>query len=423
MEHIIETYYSKNNPVNNKKFIDAFESTCIGIEYWLSTEIFDNDIKRVIYATDDNAFRKRLELLDKGKNEDDEFKPESLDIPFAVYSVAGDQEPDDQDVSRRSASNSVTGIFFPDDDMNMRRISVMQKFKSILFFNNRKTTREAYQKLFWEKEPEYPIMFFDRIEWRNHLVDLPVFIKIDDLKTNSSEYKETDFLTKNEIFTITIEFTVRTYQLLINNSRKIFQLPMKFSNFIDTYEEDEEHIDYFTEQVVLNWAGQKFDIDVDSDKVDTESEELASVKRVFDKNPYNLDIKRMPNDFTIDTITAYFEDNNTVGLKSYSFDEENSTTTSVRINYEFYEPDKLEEIIFNIPTYKPVVITDNEKTFVDIEGLSEDSKYNIAITLKYKNNKIYYYNLATQTKRDPNSKAPKKDRINYKAGLLGMHSY
>ena len=39
------------------------------------------------------------------------------------------------------------------------------------------------------------------------------------------------------------------------------------------------------------------------------------------------------------------------------------------------------------------------------------------------NGKIYYYNLATQTKRDPNSKAPKKDKINYKAGLLGMHSY
>ena len=183
-------------------------------------------------------------------------------------------------------------------------------------------------------------------------------IKIDELKSNSSEYKETDFLTKNEIFTITVEFTVRTYQLLINNIQKIFQLPMRFSNFIDTYEEDEEHIDYFTEQVVLLWAGQKFDIDVDSSKVDEDSEEIQAVKRVFDKNPYNIDVKRMPNDFTVDTITSYFEDNNSSGLLSYSFDEENSTTTSVRINYEIEKPEKLEELIFNIPTYKPVIVTD-----------------------------------------------------------------
>ena len=130
---------------------------------------------------------------------------------------------------------------------------------------------------------------YNEIEWRNRIIKLPMAIKIDELKSNSSEYKETDFLTKNEIFTITVEFTVRTYQLLINNIQKIFQLPMRFSNFIDTYEEDEEHIDYFTEQVVLLWAGQKFDIDVDSSKVDEDSEEIQAVKRVFDKNPYNIE--------------------------------------------------------------------------------------------------------------------------------------
>lgn len=423
MEHIIDNYYDKNNPVNKKKFIDTFMSTCINIEYWFAKEIFQDDISRIIYATDDNAFRKRVQLLDAGKNEYDILKPETLDIPFGVYSVAGDQEPDDQDASRRSASNSVTGIYFPDDEMRMRRIPVMQKFKAILFFNNRKAAREAYQLLFWEKEPEYPIMFYNNIEWRNHDVNLPCFIKIDELKTNSSEYKETDFLTKNEIFTITVEFTVRTYQLLVNNIKKIFQLPMKFSNFIDTYEEDEEHIDYFTEQVILTWAGQKFDIDVNPEHIDEESEDYQKVKRVFDKNPFNLDTKRIPNDFTIDTITSYFEDNNSAGLISYTFDEENSTTTSVRINYELEVPDKFEEISFYIPSYEPTIITDKEKTFVDIEGLSEDSKYNIAITLKLKNGKIYYYNIATQTKQDPESKAPKKEKINYKAGLLGMHSY
>ena len=423
MEHIIEKYYSKDNKVNNKKFIDVFESICINIEYWLSKEIFKNDISRIIYATDDNAFRKRIELLDNGKNENEQLTPEILDLPFGIYSVAGDIEPDDSDSTKRSVSNSVSGIYFPDEEINQRRVAVKQKFKAILFFNNRKTLREAFQLLFWEKEPEYEIHMYNEIEWRNRIIKLPMAIKIDELKSNSSEYKETDFLTKNEIFTITVEFTVRTYQLLINNIQKIFQLPMRFSNFIDTYEEDEEHIDYFTEQVVLLWAGQKFDIDVDSSKVDEDSEEIRAVKRVFDKNPYNIDVKRMPNDFTVDTITSYFEDNNSAGLLSYSFDEENSTTTSVRINYEIEKPEKLEELIFNIPTYKPVIVTDKEKTFIDINNLSEDSKYNIGITLKLNNGKIYYYNLTTQTKRDPNSKAPKKDKINYKAGLLGMHSY
>ena len=224
MEHIIEKYYSKDNKVNNKKFIDVFESICINIEYWLSKEIFKNDISRIIYATDDNAFRKRIELLDNGKNENEQLTPEILDLPFGIYSVAGDIEPDDSDSTKRSVSNSVSGIYFPDEEINQRRVAVKQKFKAILFFNNRKTLREAFQLLFWEKEPEYEIHMYNEIEWRNRIIKLPMAIKIDELKSNSSEYKETDFLTKNEIFTITVEFTVRTYQLLINNIQKIFQI-------------------------------------------------------------------------------------------------------------------------------------------------------------------------------------------------------
>ena len=137
MEHIIEKYYSKDNKVNNKKFIDVFESICINIEYWLSKEIFKNDISRIIYATDDNAFRKRIELLDNGKNENDVLTPEILDLPFGIYSVAGDIEPDDSDSTKRSVSNSVSGIYFPDEEINQRRVAVKQKFKAILFFNNR----------------------------------------------------------------------------------------------------------------------------------------------------------------------------------------------------------------------------------------------------------------------------------------------
>lgn len=423
MEFIVDNYYNKNNPVNAKKFIDAYESTCIGIEYWLSTEIFQNDISRIIYATDDNAFRKRVELLDGGKNEDGEFKPEMLDLPFGIYSPAGDPEPDDQDISRKSISNSVTGIYFPEEDLRMRKIPTMQKFKAILFFNNKKALREAYQLLFWEKEPEYPIQFYDTIEWRNTEVKLPVFIKIDDLKTNSGEYKETDWLTKNEIYTITMEFTVRTYQLLINNIKKIFQLPMKFSNFIDTYEEDEEHIDYYTEQVILTWAGAKFKIDTDAENVNTDSEEYQSAKKVFDKNPYNLDTKRIPNDYTIDTITSYFEDYDVTELKTYLWNEELSTTTESVIDYTLSKPDNLESITFMIPTYEPIVITDKENTQVKFEGLSENSSYNMSITLKTKNGKNQYFNLKVSTKADPASKAPKKEKINYAAGLLGMHSY
>ena len=150
-----------------------------------------------------------------------------LDLPFATYSQVGDVEPDDRPAAV-NAGESVDGVYFADEDRLMRSLAVMIKYKVVCFFSRRDDVQVAQQLTMWEQEPKSPIWLYSNVIWRNMKIDIPTFITVDNINTNP-DYKETDWLTKNKIFPMEIELTVRTYQLLINMLINI-QLPYRFLN-------------------------------------------------------------------------------------------------------------------------------------------------------------------------------------------------
>lgn len=426
-EFIQSQYYSKNNNVNSLKWIDTHRSNKISIEWWLSKLLFKGDITRVIYATKDIAFQKRINLLDKGKNDDGELKAESLDLPYACYWNSNDPEPDDR-MAAVNAGQAVKGIYYEDEDRTMRSTATMTKYKVVCFFSRRDDVREAYHLLMQEHVPSYPIHLQNTVMWRQIPILLPTNITIDDVTTNP-DYKQTEWLTKHRIFMIEIELTVRSYNLLINNVNKVIQLPIRFGNWEDTFEEDEDHVDYFTEEVILKWAPQKFGINLNTSDV-KDNEEYQKVKYRFLKESEMGEDEKMhfdpviPNRWTTDIIKAYFdEDPPQIEMTDYLYIEEKSTPKSAHIEYHLAGDLKtlFSKLVFSISTKEDIEVTDPEQTEIDFPNLQPNSEYKMAIRLFDKDGHLTVHYLSFKTPNSAENKAPQPEKINFFNGLVGMH--
>lgn len=424
-EYEISSYYNKDNKVNKLKYVDTHRSVQLGIEGWLKALLFKNDSSRVVYASPDIAFRKRIESLDNGKNADGILKPESLELPFATYFKTGDPEPDDR-MAAVNAAQAVKGIYYPELDRTMRALAVKTTYKATCFFARQDDVREAQQLLLWEQKPEYPIQLYHTIEWRNASMKLPVFITIENITTNP-EYQQTDWLSKHKIFMVECELTVRSYQFLINNVNKVIQLPIRFRNFEDLWEEDEEHEEILTEHIILDWVAEKYDIDIDPTKVDTNDSEYKEVNKFFTQVGLTPEEERMkasllPNRFVTDVLEDYFEDNCSAGLNKYLLNEEKTTSDTVvlDLDFSFTKKEDFTKAIFEIATKPSVEITDPDTKELLYPGLKPNSEYKINIRIYDKKDNVKYYHIKVKTKDSPDNKAPKPEKINFAAGLVGM---
>ena len=385
-EFIQNNYYS----TTNKKFVDTHRSTKIAIEFFLSKLLLHDDLKRIVYCSPEKTFRTRIEQLDtsKGFDMNKPLKQENLELPYISFFKTGETEPDDR-MASATAEHALTGQYVEEFGQRVRALATKTTYKANCFFARQDDVRIASQLLLWEKEPKYPIRLYDVVRWRNKDFAIPVFLTIENINSNP-EYKETDWLKENRIFTIEVEFTVRSYQLLINNVDKIIQLPVRFSNYIDNYEEDEDTgVEYFTEKVILEWAAKKFDLDIDPDEIDVNDPEYVRMTTFLNQdNPEVVEEKeRLGNEYTIDILRGYFDDDANASLMSYEatesiYDKENNTY-SEKISY-MLKPEELEnfsKIVFSIPTKEDVEVTDPNVTSIEFKNLYPNSSYPMTIML------------------------------------------
>ena len=409
-EFIQNNYYNSTNI----KWVDVHRSNKISIEAWLTKLLFHNDLSRVVYATQDIAFRRRIETLDQGKDDEAPLKPEMLDLPFASFSMSGDPEPDDR-MAAVNATEAVTGLYYEEEDRKMRTIAIKTKYKIICWFSRRDDVRMAHQLLFQEMIPKHPIWMYTPVKWRNITVNLPTFVELESINT-TPDYKERDWLTKNRIFPIEIELTSRSYMLTINNVDKIIQLPMRFANYEDIFEED-EYEEVITEEVALTWAAQKFDIDIDTNAVDTNDSDYKLYSPYF----VNLEMSddelasgvAIPNKYMTDTVRAYWQEDTACTLSAYKYDSVRSTSSKARIAFKvkpstFKYFDYME---FYIPTKEPVTVKDCHSTEAYIEGLYPNSTYKLTITVYSTDGTLQRYYLTFTTKNSDDNIAPQPENI------------
>lgn len=424
-EEIEHSYYGES--VSNK-WIDIHLSVKCCIEKFLAELLFKNDYSRVLYSQADIALRRRIETLDKGKTGEEllinKFQPISLGLPFASYCQDGDWEADDRPYAQNT-SGAVLGIY----DMNLyRRLRILPckaKYKANLYFSRRDDARVAQQLLYWEQEPKHPVWIYSTFKWKDHLIAIPAFLNIESINT-SPNWEERKFLESQRIFPVEVDFTVRSYQVIIPNINNIVKLPYRFQN----YNVDEGDNMYITEETLLEFTVEKWDVDDNVEKVDLSNIDLnANARKYFADDNYTQNqlkvlAKSLPNNTTADIIRGYFNETTEVNLNSFLYYEPTSTTTSAVIKYAVKPADYkyFQKITFVVPGKEPIEITDCKQKEVVINNLHPNSIYDCVILTYSTTGTVTTFNLSFTTKADKNDTAPTPEKINAKIpGLVGMH--
>ena len=421
-EYYRTPYYSSDRM--DKKFIDTHLAVQTTLETFFKDVLFKGDITRVLYASPDMSFRRRIETLDTNQeyNADSPIVPEGLRLPYISYFPAGDPEADDRP-SSVSAAAAIIGEWDEDFETNVRSIATKQSYKATLFAARRDDVRFFYLELLQEKEPKFPIRYYYTLEWRGVNLSIPINITIESINTNPA-YEETAFLAKNKIFPVEVELTVRTYQMIINSFDNYCQLPKRFSNIIDEYDEVNPPTEYITEKVVLNWASEKFGLDMDSNKVDYESDEIKNLL----KSPYYFNQKdlteaellssvaNVPTNYTTDVVQGYFQTDSSAELNRIAYNRAKSTPTTAWFDFAVKPStfDKFLRMEISIPGYDPITITDCKARNAVISGLTQNSEYKVTALVYATDSTIKTYFLTITTPIDTTKvdETPTAGRIN-----------
>lgn len=416
-EYINQRYYN----TSDTKFIDIHQSVKCCIESWLKKLVFKNDGSRVIYAKPDISFRRRIELLDKGKTEDTELTPVSLNLPYASYSQEGDWEEDDRGWTQQ-AGQALIGQY----DMNfyhyIRSLACKCKYKVTLFFSRRDDVRQLQQMLYWEMSPKTPTRMYSVVTWRKKPLGIPVNISIESVNTKP-DYAELDWLEKQRIFPVEMELTIRSYQVLINNVDKIVSLPFRFQGAFEDDWEDETSEIIMTQETVLEWLCEKFEItEQDIQEVDNTPKYKLSDPDYADSVLHKL-VEEVPNNLTCSIIKGYYSEGTGVDLNAYVYNEPKSTPTKAVISFAVKPADYkyMDRIEFHVPGHDTITVTNCKQKQVEIDGLYPNSTYDMIILTYSTSGDVTTFRLSFTTKQDENNQAPTPDKINHTyQGLVGL---
>jgi len=223
-ELAIKGYYQN---LYDSNFLSTNIGAKLGMEFFLSTLLFKGDLKRVVYSKEDIAFRRRVELLGNGTVKDSKFNYIALDMPFAVYSQSGTYEEDDRG-STQNTGQIVIGKIEPESGLRIKAAAVKVEYEATIFCGRRDDVNVISQLLYWEKTPKFPVYFGVEHEICGHPISIPFYITLDSFDSNV-DYEDKTWLEKSKIYPIKCKFTIRSYQTLIENIDKFFDLPIRFS--------------------------------------------------------------------------------------------------------------------------------------------------------------------------------------------------
>lgn len=425
IEEVQKNYYADAY----SKWIDIHQSVKCCIEKFLAEVVFKGDYSRVVFAQPDASFRRRIETLDKGKTGDElkveSFSPVSLDLPFATYSQTSDWVEDDRG-STQNTSQSVFGIYDMNIYRRIRSLACKATYKAQLYFSRRDDVRTAAQLLYWEQSPKHPVWMYASFNWEGKLIAIPAFLTIESVSTEP-EWQELKFLESQRVFPVEVEFTVRSYQVVIPGVKNVVKLPYRFQN----YDINDDDSIYITEQTLLEFVTEKWDdIDTDVSKVDLKDEELNEMAaKYFSSDKYTENElktlgKTLLNNTTADIIRGYFSETTEVDLDRFIYSESDSTPFEAVIKYKIKKADQkyFAKIVFVVPGQEPIEISTPEQTELKITGLYPSSTYDCKILTYSKSGNVSTFTLSFTTKADPDNQAPTPDKINKKTpGLVGWH--
>lgn len=431
-EIAIKSYYQSTRDSN---IIDTNLVCRFGMEFFLSNLLFKGDLSRVVYSKEDIAFRRRVETVGKGDVENNNYNYINLDLPYAVYSQTGSYEEDDRG-STQNVGQIVLGQVQPESGIVLKAAALKIKYSATAFFARRDDINIASQLLYWEKTPKFPVYYIVQHELYGWPIDIPVFITLDSFDSNV-EYAEKDWLEKSKIFPIKMEFTIRSYQTLIESIDRTIKLPIRFSGLYGYNEDAEEPV--YTETTSLIWADTKWSPNA-LQEVTAKIPEVDSMGNIIhqpqDFDKYYIDppsgegiisngvssevtfenngrfIHEVVNETIADAIKGYFNEIRDCVLDEYHQVDDKTTENSIFIEWKINEnqKDNFHSIVIYIPGLVRDEITNDLSNF-EITGLYPGSEYDCTLIVTSKSFSKTTYKLLLKTKGESLLEQPLKDNL------------
>ena len=346
MQIQIPNYYDPS------KFSNSEYLVMIATESFFANNIFRSDLTRVLYCSEQYAFRNRLNIL--AQRGEDPIK--ELQLPFMSYYRQGNWEIDD----RPGVQNATAALYgFPESSASnqyLRWLQVKGQFSCVAFFNSDSDAQLGYESLLYIQQPSAKQFKFSSMEYLGTTFDIPIQLKIENLQW-MPDIIEKDWLIRNRILPVKFDLLIRSVSFA--------QSPQTPESNIFS----DQEVPVITEHVILDYLSYKFkNAHYDEEHID------FTVDQVITPDP------ALEGSLTTDTIT-----NNSIKVKwDYSSHADSLYQTNV---------------ILVLNGIQQVTVLRSAKTYT-FTGLERESIYKIDIIFTSLTNQIVKYSVTATTTTD-----------------------
>lgn len=373
--------------LRGKSFIDIRLSIQTAVQDFLVQTFFGKDFNRVVYTNPEYAFRKRIEVLSNGIENENIFI-NNLQLPFCNYWLSSSPK-----IEKTAAASEWNGYYDDSIGFDMHFYNTLQNCKVQFYFDRSDDATVAFEIAQTESLAGTPIYYQQEVLWRNKPLKIPIFIKIKDIKVGNEEFDESAWLENNHLFAMTMELEIECARLHIHRGLNAVQLPFKWHNAenLDTWKDGDQ--EYYAQKCILIWSEKVlgFDNKVSDDTVDNNEELDETVKLLQDKELEPIDkptLKQIqsfvPNNATVDMVRGFFQEGVRIDFNRLSY---NAAKTTID---EKGEVSAWIDIVVKPATYKywdytdiyipsreegKITIKNCKDKYVIVDGLHPNSQY------------------------------------------------
>ncbi len=201
-------YYSDTSFRSNQLALD------IALKNYFSTNLFKSDSTRVIYASNAYCYRERADRLRKNAGEPGRAVPNGLDFPFA--NLWQTQEPGESSHLWKEATALRQGLWIDELATKVMMAPVTHSYQATAHYSTMSDLDYAYSVMSWASE--FPIELPLALTWQKAgdpttPVDVDLFALLKFSIEFNPEFNEQEWLNKEKIVTMTMDFTVETMRL------------------------------------------------------------------------------------------------------------------------------------------------------------------------------------------------------------------
>lgn len=195
--------------INNRYYTNTnFLTIVYSVDYILiehfANMFFNGDKSRIIYSSDEYAFRKRA-----NQNEG------NLNLPFMNFYMVN-YDPGER--TRWNVNAYATGLFIPELQTKVRFAPIQLDYEASFWTHTNYDINYAFSEFVWDTDNKTILKPWVNIQEQE--VAFPAHLSYDGLDFNP-QYKENDWLERNKIHSASADFTVETLALKVNENISI----------------------------------------------------------------------------------------------------------------------------------------------------------------------------------------------------------